>query len=283
MTHRRRGFTLIELLVVMGIMVLLIAILLPAVSRAHRNAVRASMMGDLIILSQGLESYKDNFGDYPRTGKASNGTLVTGAATLCWALVAPGPQSQDGNDGPGFRLRGGQGRVYGPYVSLDHFSIGTANASGIVTPIPSGTAINDATTVLADRYGHVILYFPGRTSVSPSTGGQLVGAYGIGTTPPTPSVYNFNDNAPYLPTPSQGVNELSQKMFAYKMGNVSTSMVSKPTDTPIKVPYILWCAGPDGIFGPQATTTSGKQVTTGEDDDVIFPDLALMVPAKQLP
>lgn len=315
---RHRAFTLVELLVVIGIILVLISILLPAINRAHQQAVRTSMMGDFAAISQALDQYRNDWGDYPRTGKGATvgstlpNTAVTGAATLCWALVAPGPGTQDGagattgtdNGAPGFRLHPtAQGKVYGPYISLDRFRIGTiatgnasAPANNTVFPVPTGQSYDDTTCVLADRYGNIILYFPANTQVSPTKTG-LVNSWNIGVTPPL-AVYNYSDNSttanaqagtypPYL-TPN-GVNlgqsTLTLKAFAYRLGRTSafTTNPNGPvngSEVPVVVPYLLWSAGPDGQFGPQVDTNG---VTTGEDDDVVYPDQLLSIPAGQKP
>src|SRR5438309_13901 len=89
---RRRAFTLIEMLVVIGLVVLLMAFAVPMIGRAHKASVRNAMAADLAIISNGLEAYKADFGDYPRrTVTDINGRPLMGAAVLCWALVAPGP------------------------------------------------------------------------------------------------------------------------------------------------------------------------------------------------
>lgn len=334
----RRGFTLVELLVVMGIILVLISILLPAVNRAHLQAVRHRMTADLAIISQALDAYRNDFGDYPRTGmgislnSSSPTTYVTGAAVLCWALVAPGPAIQDGAGmmngsvaaspdygAPGFRPRiSGQGKVYGPYIPLDRFRIGniqtgsTPPTNNSVTPVPSGQAPDDTTCVLADRYGNIILYFPGNSNVSPisntSSGGTppgLVGSWTIGNTSPPNSitnygVYNYQDNStqviaggltypPYISaTINVGQSTLTPKLMAYRLGHTSatTAMPNGPAvagEVPVVVPYLLWSAGPDGQFGPQVTAGT-IPVTTGEDDDVVYPaDQLLDVPAGQTP
>jgi prepilin-type N-terminal cleavage/methylation domain-containing protein len=319
-----RGFTLIELLVVMGIILVLVTILLPTINRARRDATRTSMAADFAVIVQALDQYRNDFGDYPRTGtgattggNAPGGSVpVTGAAVLCWALVGPGPAYQDGagmmngavaavpdNGAPGFRLRlAGQGRVYGPYISLDRFRIGnvtTGNSmsSNAVTSVPIGVTSDDATCVLADRYGNIILYYPANTTVSPRKTG-LVNQWTIGT--PPQAVYNFSDNSttvsaaggnypPYIaPTSpvSVGQSTLTTKCFAYRLGH-TTAFSSSPSgpipagEVPVVVPYVLWSAGPDGQFGPQVDPSSG--LTTGEDDDVVYPDQLLSIPAGQKP
>jgi prepilin-type N-terminal cleavage/methylation domain-containing protein len=309
--RQTRGFTLIELLVVMGIILVLISILLPAVTRAHRNAMRTSMMGDFAVISQALDAYRAQFGDYPRTGlgapvgSTNPNTAVSGAAVLCWALVAPGPFLQDGagqmngtavatpdNGAPGFRLRPSaqpQGDVKGPFISLDRFKLGTVTTSPTtpsitVNAVPASTTYDDTQTVLADRYGNVILYFPANVAASPTL--ALVGNYTPGSPPAPLPVYNYGDNSAYL-TQSAGLSELTGKMFAYRLGNVSATSggpwkIPPPTaaETAVVTPYLLWSAGPDGQFGPSLNSSS---TTSGEDDDIVYPDQLLTIPAMQTP
>jgi type II secretory pathway pseudopilin PulG len=287
-----RGFTLVELLVVIGMIIALIAILLPAVNSAYNQATRTSMMGDLQVLAQGLDAYKNDFGDYPRTGLgASPGSTtinqqVTGAETLCWALLAPGPAEQDGFGdpsnssltvcGPGFRIHGTQGKVYS-YIAPDRLKVGTVSGgSNIVNAPANANAFDDTKDVFADRYGNVILYYPANLSVVPTT--KFVGAYTIGTVPPQ-ATYNYNDNSIYTGSMKQGTTELSQKVFEYRLGNISMTGTAASTETPILVPYLLWCAGPDGQFGPQLGPSGGSMVTTPTDDDVIYPDQVGASPA----
>jgi len=186
--RKRGGFTLIELLVVVGIVIALAALILPALHRAYIVAERTRMAADIQVIGEALEAYRSDFGSYPQTGPfpnqraTLNPILLSGPQALCAALIAPGPKEEDGADGPGFRLRGTTGRVYGPYLPADRFMIGTMGKGddvGSVLPFPeNGTSgIHDWFYVLADRRGHVILYYP-RHANKPGKGPySYVGAY----------------------------------------------------------------------------------------------------------
>jgi type II secretory pathway pseudopilin PulG len=267
------------MLVVMGIILLLIAILLPAINRAYRESVRNSMAADLQVISQALEAYHVDFGDYPRSGAAPN--AVPGAVILCWALIAPGPAATssptlgDGADGPGFRLRSfnpPQGKIYGPYLPLDRFQLGTVNpGTSTVIPNTTGGPYSDDKTVIGDRYGNVILYFPASRSVPPTV------AYVSNTTQigvvPQKSTFNYLDNSTYLPAAPLTSCSLTMMVMLYKLGDTSGNGKIDGSEAPVATtPYILWSAGPDGRFGPPVTT-SAPYTTTGPDDDVTYPVL----------
>ena len=215
----------------MGIILLLISILLPAIIRANRDATRAKMLADLMEISQGLEAYKQQFGDYPRSGPATPpGGQNNGSVILCWALLAPGPattgNAPDGADGMGFRIRtASQGEVYGPYLRPDRFRVGTltagTNAVSVITP---PAVYDDSQDVIGDMYGNVILYYPANPSVPPSQ--TYVGKYAIGTLPPQ-ATFNYSDNSNVTdPTINPNANNtLTQHMFGHRLGD-------RPTPTP---------------------------------------------------
>ena len=68
---KRCGFTLIELLVVITIIAVLIALLLPAVSLARRQALVLMCASNQRQIGIGLTSYEVDWGDYPSPGHVS--------------------------------------------------------------------------------------------------------------------------------------------------------------------------------------------------------------------
>jgi len=63
--RRRRAFTLVELLVAIGIIVILIGLLLPAINHVRKAAYGASTAQQISVLSSAIEHYHDDFNAYP--------------------------------------------------------------------------------------------------------------------------------------------------------------------------------------------------------------------------
>ncbi len=112
-TGRSAGFTLAELIVVIGIILLLMAILLPAVNRVYSSGERAAQRASLNSIATALETYQSDFGDYPRFDtrehpsspnlddtEALNYRSDRGARLLARALFGPAPKSDLFNETP---------------------------------------------------------------------------------------------------------------------------------------------------------------------------------------
>ena len=185
--RRAAGFTLIEILVVLSIIVLLIAILVPAAILAERYAYSSATQGDLAGLSQALSVYHTDFSMYPDSDLCYSGQLYTTAPTsvkipqyaaydyLAQCLTGYLPGEEDGY--PSDSTLGANGysggtlsqcagftmqpykKVYGPYMPV--------NAQNI---IPDGAATGN-------------YYFSG--DFPPTTGAPLPILYFSATTSPS--------------------------------------------------------------------------------------------------
>jgi len=266
---RRRGFTLVELMVVIGIIALLATIVFPMANRARVQARRTAIASDLQVLANAIDAYQNDFGDIPRPDGKVGGPFQ-GSVILAWALAAPGPATYtlpsakgfkgDGADGMGFRLRGTTGVVHGPYLSDGTFRIGLlSDPKNPVSVFPSPNGIyDDSATFLGDREGNAILYFPRKRSVTITSVDTYLGA--LSNKP----AFVANDNDPGLAVQGPGPqfvsiggktgsgNTWAIQQFQLQLPGVIPDATGKPTlpdpNQATKLPYLLWCAGPDGKF-----------------------------------
>ncbi len=237
------------MLVVIGIALLLMGIVLPAVNRAYNQGVRTRMAGDLQAIAAALEAYRQDHGDIPRIYGSGSTPNHTGGVVLCKALIAPQTAAIDGQEGFGFRTRPAiagvvQGKAYGPYLATDKFKIDN----------------NANTPQILDRNGKAILYFPGfKTAQIEANNGYIARSAYTGTT--TRPMFNANDNSMALFDYDGTTAATGLSKFQYLMGcNPTTGGVNgfKPgTGTPgdpygppeFTGDYLLWSAGPDERYG----------------------------------
>jgi len=68
---KRRGFTLIELMVVIAIIIILAAIAIPNYLNMTKRAKNSRVQSDMATLATGLETFKTDWGAYPKVAKAN--------------------------------------------------------------------------------------------------------------------------------------------------------------------------------------------------------------------
>jgi prepilin-type N-terminal cleavage/methylation domain-containing protein len=248
----RRAFTLLELLIVIGVVALLMSILLPAINKARKAAMRTALQADMQSIVTAINAYQMDFGDIPRPDKFVPAPFQ-GSEILCWALLAPGPASMDGADGLGFRKRSGMGQVYGPYLTPDHFRWGTATTSPIIMPL---TGTPDSRTCIGDRQGNAILYFPAKP-----TARTIVTINDYFGPPSKTTRYASKDNDPAAATGTEiGLNPnaaaaLSSMRALLPGVSADGSTIVDPSQV-LSLPYLLWDAGADGRFGTADDVTN---------------------------
>ena len=310
MTHRirHRAFTLIELLVVIGVLVLLIAILLPALAKVMSSARKTRGAADIGAVSTALDAYKLDFNDFPRPA-ANN----TGFAELGRALVGPGgtgqscPPFTSKTYGAGDVAFTGSGTSYqefvfftGPNAELKYeMNPPPAPAAG---PNWAGIAYSDGKPgpglkvrsggqsfgpyldpakfktrglALLDGNDNPILYFrarPGKVAQNP-TGWALVVPGGGGG-----AVYDSNQNIVFFRRPNDTDDaRAAERMHALLISNTTDfdgTVEGNQNESAVTTrEYLLWAAGEDGVFGagkPDATGTPTADAVKNCDDVTNF-------------
>ena len=94
----RRAFTIVELLVVVSIVALLLAMLLPAVSRARDRALVTQSVSNLRSLATSNEAYAGDWGDRQYTAIPDDAGLAGGDCAQYLAQIACPPQQFIGRD-----------------------------------------------------------------------------------------------------------------------------------------------------------------------------------------
>lgn len=276
--RKRSAFTMVELLTVIGIIALIIGIAAPMLVRSLTQAKRLRAASDLQAIASALEAYRQDFGDYPRIGAYPGGLTgtPTGAEVLCWALIAPASASLDGLDGPGFRVRldaGGQptGRKFGPYLQTESFRIGDPGYPGDVrypdNPIVSGPSLVPQKLVLLDTFNRPVLYFPGNAAAKNFANPDSY----IKVSSPSAAVlsrYDAYDNAIYLRRGSESDDSQAVMRIAAMLGdtNADGAIDTASGERAITAePYLLWSAGPDGLFGTASGTPDNAELQKADD------------------
>ena len=209
-SDKKAAFTIIELLTVMSIIVILIALLVPALNKARRYAKRVRQKAQLHSIGAAIELFNaENEGFPPSEEEDITGVPYCGAMKLAEAIMGQDllgfhPASRfrsDGTvDGPGTELYTEvtkHGRV-GPYLQhenanayrLNHLYQGAAlDDAGfiedrfVLCDVYSNVSNLDSTIGAKYKIGMPILYFRANTS-------NAAHDY----TTPALSIYNYEDN-----------------------------------------------------------------------------------------
>jgi type II secretory pathway pseudopilin PulG len=270
---RHRGFTLVEMLVVIGIIILLIGILLPAINIAYTHAVRNRMALDIQSISTALEAYKGDARSYPQLDYSDTNGIMKAAypasVLLCRCLIGPGSAAEDGTAGPGF-TQVPNGQVYGPYLEVGKFKL-------VYDPVLGTSTPNN--NYIADRYNHPILYFRANLSADPTTNKGYVN-YVNNTTGPYP-MYNLWDDAGSAANPALvwtidgATTTKALERMCMMLGDVNNNQIIDGSEQAFtKTPYLLWSAGPDEVFGIDLSGTGNNN-----SQPASLPTLASRVPA----
>jgi prepilin-type N-terminal cleavage/methylation domain-containing protein len=257
--HRRRhGFTLVELLVVIFIIALLSTLILAAVHMAQRSSRISRTKLGLAAISSALEQYHNDFKVYPGL---ANGAGPIRYTILAQALIGPGPATEDGADGPGFRTvtdpASGKfdpnAKKWDAYLSPEKFKVQAFTR-------PTTPGINY--WALLDGFDNPIRYFPKRKSLNPkvpSPQGTLVDDKGN-------CMFDLRDGE----HPQLGTYEIDAPTFEVIIGDDNNNNAIDGNESLlVEGNFILATPGPNGqftIYAANENSGARRQKMTKSDD-----------------
>ncbi len=243
-----RAFTLVELLAVILIIALLITLILGAVHRAQRASRIAKTRADLSAISTALEQYHSDFKVYPGLPEPPPGTPFD-HTILAKALVGPGPATEDGADGSGFRLPNPatgapdpNSKKWDAYLSPEHLNI---------KRFPPQSGKPAGYWAFVDYFGNTIRYYPKRRNFNIHVIDDKIGlvsdpAKGV------KGMYDIEDGE----DPQLGyTNALSKNLaldpdtLRFFLGDANrNNTIDNDESLKTESSFILVTAGPDGLF-----------------------------------
>jgi type II secretory pathway pseudopilin PulG len=232
------GFTLVELLLVMGIIVMLVGLLFPAVNAAVTAVRIAATQNTINNLSAGLEAFKVDWGVYPPSSSGKDG----------WPPSSWGGPS-DGYYALAYYLMGANGMGWGSlYNNLGPFG-GTATAAYSpyfkITVLPSPNASPDPVQD-AFKPGKVIFYYR----------------------------YDPAENPPYTIAGNRGSGILGDTSSANFLSQAGLELLARPLDAAtntkrwLRQDYLLISAGADRYWGYVMETGSGSATRVVQTENV---------------
>jgi prepilin-type N-terminal cleavage/methylation domain-containing protein len=198
---RLRAFTLIELLTVIAIIAILAAITFGVVKGVNERAAVAQAKSELSSLSQALEAYKLQYGDYPQTGSFTaagvNASPALGSVTTtnAQAILLNALVGKAGPKGSVLRRPGGKS-----LVELSKFTLETVNLPAF-EPTPVTSDVTLVSNSFVDPWGRRYMYFyknkdtpadwKGSSFILYSAGPDGLETNGSQTNPTSASALNF--------------------------------------------------------------------------------------------
>lgn len=270
---RRKGFTLVEMLIVIGIIVSLLAIILPATMRAMKHAEQRATQAMLASVSIAVSAYYDVWQGFPGP-IADEHVYAANAAPLLSGVTTPA------------NVTGAENLVLGLYGGLQHdgaanvvfdpsrVGSGPYNLRPVSRTRTNGSFLKDerilsqgqiatsdtAVPELVDRNGIAILCYRGRNgSDTQLVAGGVNGAGLPGTPVQSPYIWNdehykLNDGIAYTSGshglrrlgvsqhPSDGLNPAGAMDFIPYVNKYSPINRTRPN-------LLLVAAGTDSIYG----------------------------------
>jgi prepilin-type N-terminal cleavage/methylation domain-containing protein len=253
----KRAFTLVELLVVIFIIALLALLILGAVHYAQRSSRISKTKADLAAISTAIEQYYSDFKIYPGMSDPNPAPGMMRHTILAQALMGPGPATEDGENGPGFRVVTNvntgtfdpNAKKWDPYLAPEHFK---------VQKFTNGWAI-------LDYFGNPIRYLPKRRTLNVKSPNSLVDSpTGVA---PSVCIFDARDGE----HPQTGTIDLTLDTLQVIMGDSNNdNLIDGDENFAVESNFILASPGPDELFTAFVAkeSPSVRHQKSGKSDDI---------------